>query len=104
VDAGYQGNEKRQELEGKPIELWVAIQPAVLRLLRETSEGGLLDLIETTKAHIPAKVEHPFRVIKQQFGFQKTRLWGMTTNRCKVHVIAALANLYLARRVLLYPL
>jgi hypothetical protein len=62
------------------------------------------NLIETAKAHIRAKVEHPFRVIKQQFGFQKTRLRGMAKNRCKVHVIAALTNLYLARRVLLDPI
>jgi IS5 family transposase len=51
-----------------------------------------------TKAHFRAKGEHPIGVIKQQFGFQKTRLRGMTKNRCKVHVLAALTNLYLARR------
>jgi IS5 family transposase len=61
----------------------------------------MLDLIGTGKAHIRAKVEHPFRVIKQQFGFQKTTLRGMAKNRCKVDMIVALTNLYLARRVLL---
>ncbi len=45
--------------------------------------------------------EHPFRVIKQQFGFQKTRLRGMAKNRCKVNVLAALTNLFLARQKLL---
>ncbi|WP_370593449.1 transposase [Synechococcus sp. BSF8S] len=48
-----------------------------------------------------AKVEHPFRAIKQQFGFQKSRLRGMTRNRCKVNVLAALTNLFLALRQLL---
>ncbi|MFM6129794.1 MAG: transposase [Sphaerospermopsis kisseleviana] len=48
-----------------------------------------------------AKVEHPFRVIQQRFGFQKTRLRGMTKNRCKIHVLAALSNLFLARCQLL---
>jgi IS5 family transposase len=52
-------------------------------------------------AHVRAKFEHPCPVIKQQFGFQKTRLRGMTKNRCKVNVIAALTNLFLARRQLL---
>jgi IS5 family transposase len=104
ADAGYQGIDKRQEMEGKPIEFRVAMRPGKRRVLRETSEGRLLDLIETAKAHIRAKVEHPFRVIKQQFGFQKTRLRGMAKNRCKVHVLAALTNLYLARRVLLDPI
>jgi IS5 family transposase len=39
-------------------------------------------------------------VIKEQFGFQKTRLRGMVMNRCKVSVLAALTNLFLARRQL----
>jgi transposase, IS5 family len=103
ADAGYQGIDKRQEMEGKPIEFRVAMRPGKRRVLPETSDGRLLDLIETAKAHIRAKVEHPFRVNKQQFGFQKTRLRGMAKNRCKVHVIAALTNLYLARRELLEP-
>ena len=50
----------------------------------------LNDLVETAKAHIRAKVEHPFRVMKQQFGFQKTRLRGRLKNRCKIHVLVAL--------------
>jgi len=40
-------------------------------------------------------------VIKQQFGFQKTRLRGLTKNRCKINVLAALTNLFLVRRRLL---
>jgi IS5 family transposase len=36
-------------------------------------------------------------LIKQQFGFQKTRLRGLTTNRCKLNVLAALTNLFQAR-------
>jgi IS5 family transposase len=39
------------------------------------------DLVETAKAPIRAKGEHPFRVIKQQFDFQKTRLRGMLLPR-----------------------
>jgi IS5 family transposase len=38
-------------------------------------------------------VEHPYRVIKQQFGFQKTRLREMAKKCCKVHVIATLTKL-----------
>ncbi len=60
----------------------------------------MTDLVEITKAHIRSKVEHPFRVIKQQFGFQKTQLSVMARNRCKVNLIAALTNLSLARRLL----
>jgi IS5 family transposase len=40
-------------------------------------------------------------VIKQQFGFQKTRLRGLAKNRCKINVLAALSNLFQARYQLL---
>ena len=52
--------------------------------------------------HLTGKSKkHPFRVMKQQFGFQKTRLCGMLKNRCKVNVLAALANLFMVRHELL---
>ena len=35
--------------------------------------GRVLDELEHVKARIRAKVEHPFRVIKRQFGFVKVR-------------------------------
>ena len=101
ADAGYQGIAKRREMAGKTAAFHVGRSPGRRRVLLDTPEGRLLDLIETAKAHIRAKGEHPFRVIKQQFGFQKTRLRGMAKNRCKVNVLAALTNLFLARRRLL---
>jgi IS5 family transposase len=101
ADAGYQGITNRREMAGRTTAFRVAMRPGKRRLLPDTPEGRLLDLIETAKAHIRAKGEHPFRVIKQQFGFQKTRLRGMAKNRCKVNVLAALTNLFLARRRLL---
>lgn len=100
-DAGYQGIGKRTEMAGHSAVFSVAMRPGKRRVLPGTADGRLQDLIEVAKAHIRAKVEHPFRVIKQQFGFKKTRLRGMAKNRCKVKVTAALTNLFLARRQLL---
>ena len=101
ADAGYQGIEKRSEMQGKGIGFRVAMRPGKRRALPDTPEGRVDDLVETAKAHFRAKVEHPFRVIKQQFGFQKTRLRGMLKNRCKVKVLVALSNLFMARHELL---
>ena len=101
ADSGYQGIAKRPEMEGKATTFRVAMRPGKRRALPATADGKLQDLIEAAKAHIRAKGEHPFRVIKQQFGFQKTRLRGMPKNYCKVNVLAALTNLFLARRQLL---
>ena len=100
-DAGYQGLGKRAEIAGKSITCRVAMRPGKRRVLANTPDGHLLYLVETAKAHIRAKVEHPFRVIKEKFGFQKSRLRGMVKNHCKVNVLAVLTNLYLARAYLL---
>ena len=100
-DAGYQGIAKRPEMAGKATEFRVAMRPGKRRALPDTPDGKLQDLIETAKAHIRSKVEHPFRVIKQQFGFQKTGLRGLAKNRCKINVMAALSNLFQGRRHLL---
>jgi len=100
-DAGYQGIAKRAEKAGSSAEFRVAMRPGKRRVLPDTPEAGLPDLIEPARGHIRSKVEHPFRVIKQQCGSQKTRLRGLAKNRCKINVLAALTNLFLARRRLL---
>jgi transposase, IS5 family len=61
-------------MAGTGVELRVAMRSGKRRALPNAPDGSLVDLIETAKAHIRAKVEHPFRVIKQPFGFQRTRL------------------------------
>lgn len=76
----------------------VAMWPCKLRILPDTPEGGLPDLVETANAYIRSKVEHPFRVIRQQFGFQKIRLLDLFKNRSKINVLAALSNFFPFRR------
>jgi len=45
------------------------------------------------KARIRAKVEHPFRVVKRQFGHVKVRYRGLAKNTAQLHTLFALANL-----------
>lgn len=56
-----------------------------------------------TKSKVRAKVEHPFLVIKRVFGFSKVRYRGLDKNANRVFVVCGLANLYMARRLLLRP-
>ncbi len=56
-----------------------------------------------TKSKVRAKVEYPFLVIKRIFGFSKVRYRGLDKNAYRVFVACGLANLYMARRVLLRP-
>lgn len=60
-----------------------------------------LDQLEQTKARIRAKVEHPFRVIKRQFGHVKVRYRGLAKNTAQLHTLFALSNLWMVRRTLL---
>jgi transposase, IS5 family len=60
--------------------------------------------VEKMKASIRAKVEHPFRVIKRQFGFTKVRYRGLAKNTGQIVTLFALSNLWMARRQLMRSL
>jgi len=97
-DSGHLGIEKRQEFEDNSCQFRIAMRPGQRRALPDTPEGWLEDLVEMAKAHLRAKVEHPFRVIKHQFGFQKTRYRGLKKNDHNLKMLFALANLYKIRQ------
>jgi len=50
---------------------------------------------------VRAIVEHPFRVVKRQFGFVKVRYRGLAKNAGQIVTLFALTNLWLARKRLL---
>ena len=96
-DAGYQGVEKR--LEATDINWQVAMRPGKRRALDKNSPwGNLLDQAEQLKASVRAKVEHPFRVLKCQFGFTKVRYKGLAKNTAQLITLFALSNLWMARK------
>lgn len=73
-DAGFQGVDKHQECKGNAVRWEVAMRPGNRRRLDLTCEiDRLLEKTEKLKASIRAKVKHPFRVVKQQFGYSKVR-------------------------------
>jgi IS5 family transposase len=51
-------------------------------------------------SQLRARAEHPFRVIKRQFGFTKVRYRGLAKNTAQLKTLFALSNLYLVRRQL----
>ena len=99
ADAGYQGSMQRPEATG--VEWQVAMRPGQRRALPNTPWGRTIDQIEKCKASIRAKVEHPFRVIKRQFGYVKVRYRGLMKNTAQLMTLFALSNLWMARRQLL---
>ncbi|MND54857.1 hypothetical protein D3C80_459260 [compost metagenome] len=46
-------------------------------------------------------MEHPFRVIKRQFGYVKTHFRGLAKNTAHLTTLFALSNLWMVRRQLL---
>ena len=52
----------------------------------------------TTKSKVRAKVEHPFRILKPIFGFDKVRYRGLRKNHNRLCACFALVNLYQHRQ------
>jgi IS5 family transposase len=101
-DAGYQGVAKREETQDIKANWHVAMRPGKRKALdKSTPMGAIMDKLEKTKASIRAKVEHPFRVIKRQFGHVKVRYLGLMKNTAQLHTLFALSNLWMARHRLL---
>ncbi len=100
-DAGYQGADKRPD--AKAIVRWnIAMRPGKRRDLDKSRlVDELTEQLERLKASIRAKVEHPFRVIKRQFGHVKVRYRGLAKNTAQLHTLFALSNLWMARRALM---
>jgi len=98
TDAGYQGADKRPD--AKPGVTWhVAMRPGKRRTLDTENNlaDALLDKAERIKAGVRAKVEHPFRVIKRQFGHVKVRYRGLKKNTAQLKTLFALSNLWMVR-------
>ncbi len=57
----------------------------------------MTDKAEKLKASIRAKVRHPFRAIKRQFGFIKVRYRCLKKITAQLVALFALSNLWMAR-------
>lgn len=99
-DAGYQGVEKRPEHKDRKIDWYIALRPGKRRALGSSKLDRITEQLEQSKASMRAIVEHPFRVIKRQFGFTKVRYRGLAKNDNALHTMFALCNLYMKRRLL----
>ncbi len=102
ADAGYQGAEKRPDAK-KDVTWHVAMRPGKRRALDKDNKpiDALIEQVEKIKASIRAKVEHPFRVIKRQFGNTKVRYRGLMKNTLQLTTLFALSNLWMVRHQLL---
>ena len=92
-DGGYQG--QREAIR------WAAPQAQDMTS-RRAKYKNFVDELEKTKnrvkARVRAKVEHPFRILKRIFGFERVRYRGLKKNHQRLCTCFALVNLYLHRK------
>ena len=100
-DAGYQGIEKRPDAKAD-VTWYVAMRTGKRKALNKENEAdAMIDKAEKLKAGIRAKMEHPFRVVKRQFGFVKVRYRGLKKNTAQLFTLFALSNLWMVRSKLM---
>ena len=95
ADAGYQGVHHRPDVtsdEHLSRVTWrVAARKGVLKTMPVPDRAE-----QSRRASVRAKVEHPFLIVKRDFGFTKTRYRGIAKNLNHLQVLFASAN-YLMR-------
>jgi len=107
ADSGYRGVHKREEVQAQHPEVdWhIAMMPGQRKAMDKSKPvNALKEQLEKVKASIRAKVEHPFHVIKCQFGHRKVRYRGLAKNTNQLLVMFAMSNLWMVRKRILQGL
>ena len=99
ADSGCRGAQTRVDRED--LQWHIAARPSDIAKLPDVRHKEAAQKREHRKARVRAKVEHPFRVIKRQFGLAKVRFRGLAKNTAHVVTLFALSNLWMARRQLM---
>ena len=94
-DSGYRGIDKRPEHRDRDTNWQISMTPSKRRLLNPRSVEARQ---EKSKASIRAKVEHPFRYVKQMFGYSKVRYRGLQKNMERIHLLLGFSNLLIGDR------
>jgi transposase, IS5 family len=95
-DQAYWKEADRQAFEARGVRYRINRRPTSQRPLSERWR-----MINRARSRTRARGEHPFRVIKQLWGFAKVRYRGLAKNLARAQTVFALANLYQVRRQLL---
>lgn len=101
-DSGYSGIGKRDEIKNddhlSKVEFRINLRPSSIKV-PDTYKGPNWDKeIENRKSSTRCKVEHPFLIVKRQFGYAKVAYRGIAKNMNRFHVLFASANLVMCAR------
>lgn len=109
ADSGYVGVHKREEIEQaqeqgelrSDIRWDIAEKRGNIKKMAEGTLKALKQALERVKAQIRARVEHPFHVVKDVFGYRKVRYKGLEKNTAQQYSLFGLANLVIGKKRLL---
>lgn len=88
ADSGYTGAAKRKENLDVEVDWYIAAEPSAVKRMH----ASLQECVR--------RIAHPFRVLKQQFGYTKVRYRGLAKNTAQIKTLFALANLWMIRKKL----
>ena len=101
-DSGYSGAAKRDDIKNderfKDIDFRTNVRPSSIRLSPDYTGIDWDRQIENRKSSVRSKVEHPFLIVKNFFGYGKVVYRGIDKNMNRFHILFASANLVMCFR------
>ncbi len=101
-DSGYSGADKREDIcnEGdmSKVEFRTNRRPSSIKAADSYKGINWDKQIEKRKSSTRCKVEHPFLIVKKQFGYAKVVYCGIGKNMNRFHILFASANLVMCAR------
>lgn len=101
-DSGYSGMAKRPEVKSdehlSKMEFRTNVRPSSIKV-PDTYQGIQWERdIENRKSSTRCKVEHPFLIVKRQFGYARVAYRGLAKNFHRFNVLFASANMIMCAR------
>ena len=101
-DSGYLGLPDRTEIKEdenlSKITFRINRRPSSLNVKTDYDGINWEKVIEHQKSSVRCKVEHPFLIVKRQFGYCKTAYRGIAKNMNRFHMLFGCANLLMCIR------
>jgi transposase, IS5 family len=101
-DSGYLGIEKREDIKSdnnlRQLDFRINKRPSQNKTTAHYKGTNWDKQIENRKSSTRCKVEHPFLIVKRQFGYSKVSYRGIAKNLNRFFVLFASANLVMCIR------
>ena len=80
------------------MEFRINVRPSSIKMSKDYNGIRWDEDIENRKSSTRCKVEHPFLIVKRQFGYCKTVYKGLAKNMNRFNILFACANLVMCIR------